>query len=307
MMKVIKSYGNPQLATLFVAQLHNPKYTKPDIIEFVEARQPPIPKIKKWVLIISTMAGCPVKCKFCDAGFYYHRKLTTDEMFAQIDYMITTPYPNRSVPVDILKIHFARMGEPSLNAHVLDVLKELPIRYQAPGIFPSISSVAPASSGTLQWYHGLKEIKDKLYGAHFQMQFSIHTTDEVTRRQLIPIKSFSLPEISKIGESLTSSGDRKITLNFALMKDIAVDPAIIARIFNPDIFFIKMTPLNPTRKATTSNLQSSITESDLTHAHLLREKFNQYGFEAKLAWGESEENMLQTNCGQMASRAPLHF
>lgn len=301
MIKIISHYGDPDLATVFIAQIPHKSRSSPDIIEFVESRQPPIPKTKKWVLIISTMVGCPIQCKFCDAGSYYHRKLDTEEMLAQIDYLVDTKYPDHNVPVDMLKIHFARMGEPSLNDDVLKVLEALPTRYVAPGIFPSISSVVPASEKSLMWYQSLKHIKDTLYGKKFQIQFSIHTTDEKVRACLARVNRFPLQTISDIGQSFYTSGDRKITLNFALMQNIPVEPVVIAKIFSPDIFFIKMTPLNPTHNASKNHLESAITENNLEYAHQLCEDLHRYGFESRLTWGESEENRLLTNCGQLAS------
>ena len=42
------------------------------------------------------------------------------------------------------------MGEPTLNPAVLDVLDELPGLYDAPGLMPSISTVAPKGCDDFQ-------------------------------------------------------------------------------------------------------------------------------------------------------------
>ena len=65
-MKIISKTAKSDIATVYIAEI-NGKH-----IEFVESIQPPLSKQDKWVLIISTLFGCPVGCKMCDAGSFYH-------------------------------------------------------------------------------------------------------------------------------------------------------------------------------------------------------------------------------------------
>ena len=69
-MKITAKAGKEDIATVFIAEMDNGK-----LIEFVESVQPPIPREKKWVLIVSILYGCPIGCRFCDAGEYYMGKL----------------------------------------------------------------------------------------------------------------------------------------------------------------------------------------------------------------------------------------
>ncbi len=140
-MNIIASTGKEEVAIVYIAEFGEGKR-----IELVESLQPPIPREEKWVLLVSSMFGCPVECIMCDAGGTYHGKLTKDEFFAQIDYLVYKRFPDGDVPSRQFKIQFARMGEPSLNPAVLDVLEELPQRYVAPGLMPSISTVAPCGT-----------------------------------------------------------------------------------------------------------------------------------------------------------------
>ena len=48
-MELIAKYGKEDLAILYIAK------NQGKIVEFVESLEPPIPREKKWVLIISTM------------------------------------------------------------------------------------------------------------------------------------------------------------------------------------------------------------------------------------------------------------
>ena len=170
-MNIIGKTGRDDIATVYLADFGNTSF-----VEFVESIQPPIPREEKWVLIVSTLFGCPVKCPICDAGGWYKGKLSKKEILSQIDYMILKRFPNRVVDVNKFKIQFARMGEPAFNMAVISVLKELPSLYEAKGLMPCISTVAPMGCGA--FFNELLEVKEALYKNSFQLQFSIHSTDE---------------------------------------------------------------------------------------------------------------------------------
>jgi 23S rRNA (adenine2503-C2)-methyltransferase len=291
-MKILSTTGNGDLARVYVADMGQKRY-----VEFVESVQPPVPREEKWVLIISTLFGCPVGCSMCDAGGGgYHGALTKDEMLGQIDHLIRSRFPDGSVTIPKLKVQFARMGEPALNHAVTDVLLELPKRYHAPGLLPCISTVAPAAREP--FFARLKRIKDTFYpNGQFQLQFSIHTTDKKKRDELIPIRKWTFDQIARYGRSFREGGDRKITLNFALAKDMPVDPKILLRHFHPEDFLIKITPLNPTVRLQKSGLQSYIDPNSAGNYPIATELEDQ-GFEVLVSIGELEENQIGSNCGQ---------
>ena len=295
-MKVIASTGREDIAMVYIAELEEGK-----LVEFVEAVQPPIPRDKKWVLLVSTMYGCPVGCAMCDAGGFYHGKVSKEDIFAQIDYLVRKHYPSGVIPCQQFKIQFARMGEPSFNLDVLDVLEQLPQRYNVPGFMPSISTIAP--HGTETFFERLLEIKKRQYsGGHFQFQFSIHTTDETVREQIIPVKKWDFAKMAAYGQRFYQPGDRKVTLNFALAKEMPVDPEILLKHFTPDKFLIKITPLNPTYKATEKNLSTYIDPKDQGKKYPLVRDLEKAGYRVIISIGEVEENYIGSNCGQYVRR-----
>jgi 23S rRNA (adenine2503-C2)-methyltransferase len=193
------------------------------------------------------------------------------------------------------------MGEPSMNSNVLEALSKLPEIYNAPGLLPSLSTVAPKSS--LDFFEKLIEIKDKYYSnGRFQLQFSIHTTDFEKRDELIPIKKWSFEEISEYGKRFHKKGDKKLTLNFAAAKGYSVNPEIVRQYFDPNIFLIKLTPLNPTVKVEESRLESVIDPFNSASSEKLINDFNEQGFEVILSIGEVEENKIGSNCGQFVTQ-----
>jgi 23S rRNA (adenine2503-C2)-methyltransferase len=296
MIKVHASAGNEDFAMVYIIE------TSPgNLMECVESVQPPLPREKKWVLLVSTMFGCPVGCLMCDAGGHYHGKPSKQEILDQIDFLVDKRFPTRNIPCEQFKIQFARMGEPSLNKAVLNVLEELPSRYHAPGLMPSISTVAPA--GTERFFNRLLEIKQENYpNGHFQFQVSLHTTDTDLRDRFIPVKKWSFAQIGEYGERFYSPGDRKLTLNFALAHGMPVDPAVLLTYFDPQKFLIKITPLNPTYRAHENELVSYIDPLSAVEKYEIVQALQDSGYQVILSIGETEENLIGSNCGQYLRR-----
>ncbi|UCE23615.1 MAG: radical SAM protein [Candidatus Zixiibacteriota bacterium] len=291
-MKLIGSTGREDLAVVYIAETSDGK-----AIEFVEALQPPLPRSEKWVVIVSTLFGCPVKCSMCDAGHFYGGKLSKDEILAQIDFLVKKRYPDLQVGSVKFKVQFARMGDPAFNASVLDVLDELPSRYDAPGLMPCLSTVAPR--GTTSFFDRLLDIKKKLYKDRFQLQFSLHTTDESLRNRMIPVRKWTFGDIARYGERFFDEGGKKIALNFALDKDAPVEEAVLTQHFDPAHFIIKITPLNPTYRAIQNRHESYLDPLRPSDGQGLVERLCATGYEIILSMGEADENHLGSNCGQL--------
>jgi 23S rRNA (adenine2503-C2)-methyltransferase len=288
-MKVISKTEEHNIASVYIARNDAGK-----LFEFVESTQPPLTIGEKWVLIISTLFGCPVDCKFCDAGGNYRGRLSYEELIFQIDYLIRSRFPDLHIHTKRLKIQFARMGEPLFNPAVLKVLKDLPERYDLPEFSPSLSTIGPVGSG--KFLEELIKIKKELYPDTFQLQFSIHSTDTNQRDALIPVHKMSFDEIAGYGKEFYVEGGKKITLNFALSEKSIVSAEKLARYFDPGIFIIKVTPLNPTFKAQEHGLKSNINHDD-DHPGFIKD-LHERGFETILSIGAWEENRIGSNCGQ---------
>lgn len=288
-MKVIAKTGNDELATVYIAQSESGK-----LLEFVESVPPPFTRDEKWVLIISTLYGCPIKCLFCDAGSYYSGKPTKEELLFQIDYLISNRFGGKSVPSKKFKIQFSRMGEPSFNPSVLETLKEIPSLYDAPGFYPSLSTIAP--NGTDAFFEELLQIKNKYYKNKFQFQFSIHSTDIEQRNWLIPVKTWNFDKMANFGKKFHQGSDQKVTLNFALSDKSIVEPEALLSNFNPEGFLIKITPVNPTYNAQKNNLDSSISES--SKQNVIIDNLRNAGYEVIVSIGDLTENEIGSNCGQ---------
>jgi 23S rRNA (adenine2503-C2)-methyltransferase len=292
-MKVKAWTGSEEIATVYIAEAEMGRH-----VEFVESVEPPIPREEKWVLIVSTLFGCPAGCRFCDAGGSYYGKLSADEILFQTDYMIDRRYPDRRVPAGKFKVQLARMGEPALNDAVLDVLETLPSRYDAPGLMPALSTIAPA--GRDEFFERLLDIGRETYRGRFQLQFSLHTTDKERRDWLVPPKKWDFARIAEYGEAFFVGGGRKITLNFALAEGMPLDAAVLFRHFDPEKFLVKMTPVNPTCEADRCGIRSSIIRG--IEPERVTAPLRDAGYEVLVSIGELEENHIGSNCGQFIKR-----
>ncbi len=296
-MKIISSNGKEDLAIVHIAES-----STGNMVEFVESMHLQKPRSEKWILTISTLYGCPVSCAICDAGSYYMGRMSKEAMFWQLDYMISRRYPDSKIPVKQLKVHFTRMGEPAFNMSVLDVIREFSWYFDAPGFMPSISSIAP--KGSEKFFDELLKLKnEKFSGGKFQMQFSIHTTDDTKRDELIPVKKWSLEKIAEYGNRFYVKGDRKITLSFAPSIENPIEAKVIRGIFDPAVFLIKLTSLNTTQNALKNELTPVIkhdpnprpAESAL---NTLAADFAEEGFDVLVIPGNSEELIIGSTCGQ---------
>jgi len=103
--------------------------------------------------------------------------------------------------------------------------------------------------------------------------------------------------MARYGEKFYSQGGKKITLNFAVSRESIIDEKILLKHFNPEIFLVKLTPVNPTYKAWKNKIESQIS-CEKQFPDSLPERIRDAGYEAIVSIGELEENQIGSNCGQ---------
>jgi 23S rRNA (adenine2503-C2)-methyltransferase len=153
-----------------------------------------------------------------------------------------------------------------------------------------------APKGTDKFFDRLFDIKEKFYKERFQLQFSIHTTDNKIRDWLIPVKKWEFEKIAEYGETFHREGERKISLNFALANGMDIDPNVLLHHFSPSIFCIKLTPVNPTYWACKNKISPKVFFDDEKNENV--EALREVGYDVILSVGDSKENQIGSNCGQ---------
>lgn len=284
------------LARVFLLKLRDEQWS---LVECVGSLDPALPRSGKMVLVVSSQFGCAMGCRMCDASSEYHGNLSAAEIHAQIDFLLEAWAGHDAGACAKLKIQFARMGEPSLNPAVLEVLEGLPSRHRLPGLIPCIATVAPSGCGA--WLENLRKVKDRLYGrGFFQLQFSIQSTDASRRREMIPAGTLTLEQIAECAGRFVKPGDRKVTLNFALASYGDLDPGALASVFSPEMCLVKITPLNPTAASSRSGLGSAFDVDRDAAVLRLADEIASRGFEVIVSRGLDIESRLGSSCGQLA-------
>ena len=156
-------------------------YTKGDAVaESVLYRYPTYEE--RTVICCSTQSGCHVGCRFCGAGDYFVRNLTTEEIVDQVRHSIMeSGVPSHKMQK--LQIMFMSMGEPLLNLKAL-----IPAMRRLAEMYPQakllISTSAPMISEAA-W----EELLDVSYEIPaIGLQFSVHESTDEARDALVPFK-----------------------------------------------------------------------------------------------------------------------
>jgi 23S rRNA (adenine2503-C2)-methyltransferase len=257
---------------------------------------PLMPLTEKWVVTVSTQYGCSMGCEFCDvpkvgAG----RNATFHDLCSQILTALTLPgVPSQT---NRLNIHFARMGEPSWNPAVLDcgkwIAEHLGDTYNP---HPVVSTMMPRRNEWLKTFvHTWMRLKNRVYKGNAGLQLSINSTDETERKRMFSDNACTLEEIADIMRGIIPVG-RKITLNFAVA-GYAVDTEKLARLFSPELYVVKLTPMHKTAEALQNGIE---TEGDYTtpEPYLeLEERLKKSGFETLVFIASEDEDKGRITCG----------
>lgn len=200
---------------------------------------------ERWMIGVSTMSGCPVKCAFCATGkLKKWRNLTSQEIINQVKFVLGKHPELNFCDAKEHKINYTRMGEPFLN--IVEVKKAIEIIDNLyPGTHHYISTIGIKDSD-FSW------IKDNI-----TLQISLHSLDENRRNQLIPIsKKMSIKELGQI----RTSSSLKTTVNMTLVDIKDFDIKTLSEYFNTDNFFIKISPINENEISRKNNLGTGIIE-----------------------------------------------
>ena len=184
---------------------------------------------QRWMIGVSCMSGCPVRCKFCATGqLKKYRNLTCDEIVEQVKFILDkNPEYNPRESMEF-KINYTRMGEPFLNINeVKKAIKKINDLY--PNAHHYISTIGIKGSD-YSW------IKDNI-----TLQISLHSLDEEKRNWLIPFHNkYSIEELGKI----RTKSKLKTTLNLTLVDTNDFDIEKLKKDFDKKQFFIKLSPIN---------------------------------------------------------------
>jgi 23S rRNA (adenine2503-C2)-methyltransferase len=191
------------------------------------------------------MSGCPVGCKFCATGkMGRYRNLTGDEIVEQVEFV-------KSRHVECFgdsrenKINYTRMGEPFLN---IDSVRNAidSVNMSHPGVVHHYVSTIGVRGSDFSWIEG-----------NITLQISLHSLDEERRNWLIPFsRKMSIEELGQI----RTRSNLKTTVNLTLVDRSDFDIDKLRKYFDPDFFFIKISPINTNDISDSNGLGSGVIE-----------------------------------------------
>jgi 23S rRNA (adenine2503-C2)-methyltransferase len=260
-----------------------------------------MPLTDKWVITISTQYGCSMDCKFCDVPKVGRGiNATARDLYMQV---VTALALNSNVPyTNRLNIHFARMGEPTFNRDVLNVSYELHniVRPWIGNslIHPVISTMLPKHNKDL--WNFLDEwtcIKNACYNGDAGLQFSINSTSDEQRKEMFSNNSLDLKDISEIGKDLIDPKGRKYALNFALADNYEIDAEKLRKLFSPDKFMVKLTPLHKTQSCDDNDIKTTGGYEYFTPYKSAETQLKQAGFDVLVFIPSYDEDLGRITCG----------
>lgn len=185
---------------------------------------------ERTVICCSTQSGCPVGCRFCGAGDYFVRNLTTEEIVAQPVHLLESQGVNPE-EVERMQIMFMSMGEPLLNAKRLyEAIYQLHARFPRAALL--ISTSAPDVD-----YEPLRRLSQEV--PTVGLQFSVHESTDEARNALVPFKrKLTLAQIAEEGEAWFEATGRQPFFNYCVHEsnNTAEDVAQLVGLFRPDIW-----------------------------------------------------------------------
>lgn len=186
-------------------------------------------RAERWMVGVSVMSGCPIGCKFCATGqLKKWRNLTWQEIVEQVSYVLdNNPNydPNSSFE---FKINYTRMGEPMLNLdNVRRAIEE--VDNTIPRCHHYVSTI------------GIRGMDTSWIKRNITLQLSLHSLNDERRRNLIPFsKTLSIEELGQV----RTRSYRKTTVNLTLVDTADFDINKLRKYFDPQEFFIKLSPIN---------------------------------------------------------------
>ena len=201
---------------------------------------------ERFLVGVSCMSGCPVKCKFCaTAKLKRWRNLTAKEIVDQVEFILNQNPQYNPLNAKEFKINYTRMGEPFLNIdNVREAVEE--IDKWIPNTHHYISTIGVKDSD-FSW------IKDNI-----TLQISLHSLDEERRNDLIPYKLKKT--IKELGEIRTES-NLKTTVNLTLVDEEDFDIEELKKYFDPERYFIKLSPINTNEVSDGNEMGKGIIEA----------------------------------------------
>jgi adenine C2-methylase RlmN of 23S rRNA A2503 and tRNA A37 len=248
-------------------------------------------------LNISVQKGCPMDCSFCKMSNNYEGSIDSADLYFQIKSAIRD---SGLKEIRHLYIGYDKSGEATFNPSVLTSIMSLHYNgingIDVDKIYITVSTMMPKGNPILKkMLLAFANIKEDSYKGDLTLKLNIDSTDENQRDTLFGGKSLSIEEISELTKDLFYESGSKHILSFLLYNDSMVDPKIIDKYFNKDIFRIVLSPMQENSKTIKNELEPFTEDNKFEDSELTKSIINEF---ISLGWDVSIVNEYPVDFGK---------
>lgn len=228
----------------------------------------------KHIINISSQAGCPMSCAFCELGpEKFARNLTKEEIRDQALLMLERARPH-GFSLDAMphKVTVANTGEPLLNPALVDgleLLADLPVSFKVSTILP-VGRIARETLGRLA------EFASRL-PRPVQLQISLISTSERERQAVSGARPADFKLVREAGElwRRKNPAGRQVNLSLILTDSMSADVGQVFADLPPELFRFRFREYVPTAHGERGGL-SVISAPRLSD---IKDRFRERGYE----------------------------
>lgn len=171
-------------------------------------------KYGKKAICVSSMVGCPLKCKFCATGkMGFRRNLNWQEIVDQVLFFAKKEKDRK------LNVVFMGMGEPFLNYD--NVLKAIRVLNDKDGFSLGARAISISTAGIIP---GIKKIQNE--GLQVNLAISLNSPEEKQRSYLMPInQKYPLKDLITVAKDYVRATKRKLFFEYIMLRGVNDDLA----------------------------------------------------------------------------------
>ena len=239
---------------------------------------------------ISSMSGCPVRCKFCATGkMGFKKNLSTQEIVDQVMYF---ERKLKASGQKITNVVYMGMGEPMLN--LKSVVESIQILTDSKYLGMSARRITVSTAGYIS---PLGEFLKKDLGVNIAI--SLHAPNQKLREKLMPTvaKLNPLDDLMDLLIKDQKKRNKKITYEYLMLKDVTDTPECakeLAKLLKNQIALVNLINFN---KVEGISYEPSTRKRIMDFQYILNER----GINNTLRYSYGSD--VKGACGQLASIA----
>jgi 23S rRNA (adenine2503-C2)-methyltransferase len=131
------------------------------------------------------------------------------------------------------------------------------------------------------------------------LQISINSTDEGQRQQMFGGEAITLQDFSAMADDFKDPLGRKYCLNFAYASDFEVDASKLIRLFSPEKFMCKITPIHNNTACRANNIETLEGYTSYTPYKQVEKDLKEAGFDVLVFIPSIDEEDGLVTCGNL--------